>query len=121
MKKKTGGTRAVPHRWLLTSEQEIEAIALAQLCLSNKRIAFTTGLKDQSVSYILGKAKKLEGYQKFVTYRSVWRDGSGTLVKQVISQVLPKLKEQAGDRLPPLITHATPKIVEQNEKSNSMA
>jgi len=113
--KKAGGAKVVHHRWLLTSEQEIEAVALAQLCQTNRRIANSTGLKDQSVTYILAKSKRLEGYEKHHTYRSEWRDGSGKLVNQVITQVLPKLKENASERLPKLITHAAPKVAPPTE------
>ncbi len=108
--KKTGTRRAVSHRWTFASEAEIEAIALAQLGQSNRRIVRSTGIADGSVSYILGKAKRLEEYEKGHTYRSEWRDGSGKLVNQVINQVLPQLKEKASERLPKLITHPAPKV-----------
>lgn len=110
--KKTGGSKGVGHRYLFTSESEIEAIALAQLCQSNRRIANLTGFRDGQVTYLLGKAKRLEGYENFHTYRSEWRDGSGKLVGQVINSVLPQLKDKAGERLPKLITHPAPKISE---------
>lgn len=114
--KKAGGSKTVKHKWLLASEAEIEAVALAQLCQSNRRIMLATGFTDQSVNYVLTKAKKLEGYKKYHTYRSEWRDGTGKLVNQVVSQVLPQLKEQAGNRLPALITHPTPKVAPPQEE-----
>lgn len=109
-RKKTGGSRVTTHRWLLNTEAEIEAIALAELGQSNQRIVETTGLTDGSVSYLLGKAKRLEGYQKYHTYRSEWRNGTGGVVQSVMPLVLQKLKDRAADRLPKLITHPAPQV-----------
>lgn len=114
--KKVGGSKITRHKWLLASEAEIEAIALAELCQSNRRIMQSTGLSDQAVSYVLTKAKNLEGYKKYCTYRSGWRDGTSPIAQQVVSKVLPVLKQEAEQRVPKLLTHPTPKVVEGEPK-----
>lgn len=94
------------------SPRDIEAIVLAQACRSNRYICEATGLTDSQVSYTLSKGKKGEGYEKFHTYRSEWDNGTSRLARAFDTQFLPKAREDARRRLPPLFIHPTPETTE---------
>jgi len=93
------------------SEADIEAVALAQLGLTNKVIEEATGLSNHQINYRLFKAKSAEGYDIGHTYRSEWRNGTGEAVRSVMSSLVPVLKKDVKATLPKLFKHPTPETV----------
>jgi hypothetical protein len=92
------------------NQDDLEVVVLAKLGMSNAYIAEQTNLNDGQISYRLTKAKKLQGYHKGHTYRSEWRNGTGDLVRAVLTSVVPSIREEAKAVLPGMIHHPTPEV-----------
>ena len=89
---------------------DLETVVLAKLGLSGKYIAEQTGLSPSQITYRLSKGKGLEGYSKGHTYRGEWRNGTGTLVRDAITMMVPHLRKEAKATLPKLVQHPTPEV-----------
>jgi len=92
------------------SATDLEAVVLARLGLSTNFIKEQTGLSGGQISYRLRKGKDLEGYGKGHTYRSEWRNGTGHLVRDAITMMVPVLRKEAKATLPKLVQHPTPEV-----------
>lgn len=94
-------------------DEQIEAVALAQLGFSNAYIASKTGLGKGQIQYLLTKAKTAERYKSGVTYRSTYKDGTSAVARAVIKGWALTLKSNARQRLPKLFERPTAEVVER--------
>jgi len=102
------------------SVADLEAVVLAKLGMSTAAICERTALTKHQVTYRLSKGKGLEGYGKGHTYRSEWRDGSGSLAQGIMQAMLPQLRKETKAVLPKLVQHPTPETTKKEPHSNSI-
>ena len=88
---------------------DADAVAWAKLGDSNKAIMKAPGLTSGQITYRLSKAKGLEGNKS--GYRVAWRNGESQEFMKVAKDMLKVIRVDIQRRLPVLIEHPEPKIV----------
>lgn len=89
------------HRVNFLDENDVEAVALAQLGQSTAAIRRSTGLTACQVTYRLTKAKTADGLPRGTGYRRQWQEGMSPLAEKVRRIMLGGLRRDALRRLPP--------------------
>jgi hypothetical protein len=96
-----------------TDMNDLEAVVLAQLGMSNTVIAINCpglishGAKNPHgrITYRLKKAAALFGLQKGQGFRSMWRNGTSPIAQDVMKGLVPKLRKQTKGFLIEQIIH----------------
>lgn len=88
---------------------DAEAVALAQLGQSDKVIMRDCRLSQGQIQYRLRKAKDLMVQKQ--GFRTMWRNGEGTLVRRIKNEVLAVLRQDIQRKLPGKIIHAPARTV----------
>lgn len=88
------------HKITFLDAEDIEAVALAQLGMSNEVIQERSSLSAGQIQYRLTKAKRAEGLPRGQGYRSQWRNGTSSIARDVMQGLLPGLRRDVKTALP---------------------
>lgn len=116
-KKRKGGVRST----VLLDPETIEAVCLAELGKNNDYIRDKQGiaLSNGQLQYRLTRAKKVAGYAAGDGFRKAWREGRSHFEREIISTLMPHMREHYNAEILPQVERPTPKVSPKADPANA--